>query len=233
MRLHKRHLSWHGCHGGNCDSVNESLKRSYCEPLTVPARLICYTQSSRTHQRQPTRMSVVSYYMALWQAYIDVSSLKFRRSSAKWQDRRIWIFRRGGIRQRPFLRIKMACRHPCDDSGAIKVNFSCTATRNLSTLKKLHRRQIQGDQKFSVHLMVTIRKVTSNVQSDPRQSALTRRTLFSRNAFSTARSKLRMCSVMVIFRSSIAWGLFDYNESGAQRIFDHPIYLSVTTLVGS
>jgi len=117
----------------------------------------------------------------------------------------------------------MACRHPCDDSGAIKVNFSCTATRNLSTLKKLHRRQIQGDQKFSVHLMVTIRKVTSNVQSDPRQSALTRRTLFSRNAFSTARSKLRMCSVMVIFRSSIAWGLFDYNESGAQRIFDHPV----------
>jgi hypothetical protein len=29
---------------------------------------------------------------------------------------------------------------------------------------------IQGDDKFSVHLMITIQKVTSNVQSVPRQS---------------------------------------------------------------
>jgi hypothetical protein len=29
---------------------------------------------------------------------------------------------------------------------------------------------IQGDQKVSVHLMITIHKVTSNVQSVPRQS---------------------------------------------------------------
>jgi hypothetical protein len=29
---------------------------------------------------------------------------------------------------------------------------------------------IQGDQKVSVHLMITIYKVTSNVQSVPRQS---------------------------------------------------------------
>jgi hypothetical protein len=29
---------------------------------------------------------------------------------------------------------------------------------------------IQGDQKVSVHLMITIQKVTSNVQSVPRQS---------------------------------------------------------------
>jgi hypothetical protein len=29
---------------------------------------------------------------------------------------------------------------------------------------------IQGDQKFSVHLMITIQKVTINVQSVPRQS---------------------------------------------------------------
>jgi hypothetical protein len=28
---------------------------------------------------------------------------------------------------------------------------------------------IQGDQKVSVHLMITIQKVTSNVQSVPRQ----------------------------------------------------------------
>jgi hypothetical protein len=31
-------------------------------------------------------------------------------------------------------------------------------------------RQLQGDQKASVHLMITIQKVTSNVQSVPRQS---------------------------------------------------------------
>jgi hypothetical protein len=29
---------------------------------------------------------------------------------------------------------------------------------------------VQGDQKVSVHLMITIQKVTSNVQSVPRQS---------------------------------------------------------------
>ena len=32
------------------------------------------------------------------------------------------------------------------------------------------KRVIQGDQKVSVHLMITIQKVTSNVQSVPRQS---------------------------------------------------------------
>jgi hypothetical protein len=35
---------------------------------------------------------------------------------------------------------------------------------------RLHRAHIQGDQKVSVHLMITIQKVTSNVQSVPRQS---------------------------------------------------------------
>jgi hypothetical protein len=30
--------------------------------------------------------------------------------------------------------------------------------------------KVQGDQKVSVHLMITIQKVTSNVQSVPRQS---------------------------------------------------------------
>jgi len=30
---------------------------------------------------------------------------------------------------------------------------------------------VQGDQKVSVHLMITIQKVTSNVQSVPRQSS--------------------------------------------------------------
>jgi hypothetical protein len=31
-------------------------------------------------------------------------------------------------------------------------------------------KNVQGDQKVSVHLMITIQKVTSNVQSVPRQS---------------------------------------------------------------
>jgi predicted membrane protein len=30
---------------------------------------------------------------------------------------------------------------------------------------------VQGDQKFSVHLMITIQKIASNVQSVPRQSS--------------------------------------------------------------
>jgi hypothetical protein len=31
--------------------------------------------------------------------------------------------------------------------------------------------KVQGDQKVSVHLMITIQKVTSNVQTVPRQSS--------------------------------------------------------------
>jgi hypothetical protein len=34
----------------------------------------------------------------------------------------------------------------------------------------LPKRIIQGDQKVSVHLMIAVRKVTSDVQSVPRQS---------------------------------------------------------------
>jgi hypothetical protein len=32
-------------------------------------------------------------------------------------------------------------------------------------LSDLNHRLVQGDQKFSVHLMITIQKVTSNVES--------------------------------------------------------------------
>ena len=39
----------------------------------------------------------------------------------------------------------------------------CTDTEGLG-------RKIHGDQKFSVYLKITIQKVTSNVQSIPRQS---------------------------------------------------------------
>ena len=52
---------------------------------------------------------------------------------------------------------------------------------------------------------------------------LTRRTVFSKTVFNITRSTFRMYSVMAIFRSSIAWGLFEYSESGAQRHFDHPV----------
>jgi hypothetical protein len=34
-----------------------------------------------------------------------------------------------------------------------------------------------------------------------------------------------MYSVMAIFKSSIVWGLFEYNEYTAQRISDHPVFL--------
>jgi len=57
---------------------------------------------------------------------------------------------------------------------------------------------IQGDQKVSVHLMITIQKVTSNVQSVPlpvSRHSLTWRTMFSKTVFSIARSTFRMYSV--------------------------------------
>jgi len=68
---------------------------------------------------------------------------------------------------------------------------------------------IQGDQKVSVHLMITIQKFTSNVQSVPpspppvSRHLLTRRTVFSKTLFSIARSTFRMYSVMAIFSSSV------------------------------
>jgi hypothetical protein len=74
--------------------------------------------------------------------------------------------------------------------------------------------ELQGDQKVSVHLMITIQKVTSNVQSVPRQSqtfidtpncALEDRVQYVRSTF-------RIYSVMAIFISSIVWGLFEYTE---------------------
>jgi len=49
----------------------------------------------------------------------------------------------------------------------------CTATRMRIYHVLFNRSKtgvIQGDQKVSVHLMITIQEVTSNVQSVPRQS---------------------------------------------------------------
>jgi hypothetical protein len=74
------------------------------------------------------------------------------------------------------------------------------------------RHEIQGEQKVSLHLMITIQKVTRIVQSVPRQSPdiYWHAEPFSKTVFSIARSAFRMYSVMAIFNSSIAWCLFEY-----------------------
>jgi hypothetical protein len=55
------------------------------------------------------------------------------------------------------------------------------------------RQIIQGDQKASVHLMIKIQKVTSNVQCPPPVSRhlLIRRTVFSKTVFSITWSTFR------------------------------------------
>ena len=85
--------------------------------------------------------------------------------------------------------------------------------------------EIQGNQEVSVNLMVMIQKVTSNVQSVPRQppDIYWHAELCSRKPFSIARSTFRMYYVMVIFISSVVWGLFEYTESDAQRHFNYPV----------
>jgi hypothetical protein len=85
---------------------------------------------------------------------------------------------------------------------------------------------IQSDQKVSVQLMITIHKVTSNVQSVPRQSPdiYWLSELLSKTVFSIARFTFRMCSVMAIFRSSIMWGLFEYAEFLFVFYCNHQVY---------
>jgi predicted nicotinamide N-methyase len=41
---------------------------------------------------------------------------------------------------------------------------------NVDDMHRYLKYEIQGDQKVSVHLMITIQKVTNNVQRVPRQS---------------------------------------------------------------
>jgi len=74
--------------------------------------------------------------------------------------------------------------------------------------------------------MITIQKVTCNVQSVPRQPPYIywHAELLSKNVFGIAPSTFRMYPVMAIFKSSIVRGVFEYTESGAQRLFDHPVY---------
>ena len=70
--------------------------------------------------------------------------------------------------------------------------------------------------------MITIQKVTVMFKVPPSISKhlLTSRTVFSKTVFIIARSTFRMYSVMAIFKSSIVWELFEYTESGAQRLCD-------------
>jgi len=76
----------------------------------------------------------------------------------------------------------------------------CTATRMRIYHVLFNRSKtgvIQGDQKVSVHLMITIQEVTSNVQSVPRQSPDIYWTpnCIRKTVFSIARSTFRMYSV--------------------------------------
>ena len=67
---------------------------------------------------------------------------------------------------------------------------------------------VQGDQKVSVYLIITIQKLTSNVQIVPppvSRHLLTHRTVFSKTVFSIARSTFQMYSVTAIFNSSIVY----------------------------
>jgi ABC-type cobalamin/Fe3+-siderophores transport system ATPase subunit len=63
-------------------------------------------------------------------------------------------------------RLKGDCPTRCHSGETGKGELTSQTAKNLKTMSQ----EIQGDQKFSVHLMITIQKVTSNVQSVPRQS---------------------------------------------------------------
>jgi len=98
------------------------------------------------------------------------------------------------------------------DSDVEFLIIDCNA-RNKSHMHMnlcFEARNVQGDQKVSVHLMITIQRVTSNVQNVPRHSPdiIDTRTVFSKTVLSIARSTFRMYSVMAIFNSSTVWEFF-------------------------
>ena len=78
-------------------------------------------------------------------------------------------------------------------------------SRRNAFKRSVYFRVVQDDLKVSMQLMITIQKVTSNVQSVPlpfSRHLLTRRTDLSKTVFSIPRSTFRMYSVMAIFSSS-------------------------------
>jgi hypothetical protein len=42
-----------------------------------------------------------------------------------------------------------------------------------------------------------------------------------------------MYSVTAIFKSSIWWGLFEYPELGAERVFDHPVLVMLPKFISA
>jgi hypothetical protein len=62
--------------------------------------------------------------------------------------------------------------------------------------------------------MIKIQKVTSKFKVSPAsiQTFIDTPNCILEDLFSITRSTFRMCSVMVIFKSSIVWGLFEYTE---------------------
>jgi len=84
---------------------------------------------------------------------------------------------------------------------------------------------VQCDQKVSLHLMITIQKVTSNVHKPPvsLHNLLTLRTVFSKTVFSITRSTFRMYPVTAIFKS---WLCGDCNRH-VHRDFLITIYCAI------
>jgi len=73
--------------------------------------------------------------------------------------------------------------------------------------------------------MITIQKVQLmfKVSSASLRTFIETPDCILEDCVSIARSTFRMHSVMVIFKSSVVWGLFEYTESGAQRLYDYPV----------
>jgi hypothetical protein len=102
------------------------------------------------------------------------------------------------------------------------VSSKCPWSTCLSVLYRMIKK--------SLHLMITIQKVTSNVQSVPHPSPdiCWHAELCSWRPCSVYHGPhSEMYSAMAIFKSSVVWGLFEYTESGAQRLFDHPVVLTL------
>jgi hypothetical protein len=64
----------------------------------------------------------------------------------------------------------IAPRHNISMTAVISQHLRMKLPINNEGINSLQKTNVPGDQKVSVHLMITIQKVTSNVQSVPRQS---------------------------------------------------------------
>jgi hypothetical protein len=92
---------------------------------------------------------------------------------------------------------------------------------------------IQGDLKVSVHLMITIQKVTSNVQSFPRQFPDIYIYVYIDTRLTLTASVIPNSNYVIMVSD---WNRLKYfcvffvlSSSDAQRLFDHPVYTFVHT----